>query len=89
MPPDLCGPREQSLLEVGIIFVEPSGFYLEGAGEGLVGVHRSGELGHSVTLERDVSDRLAEQRITTCIKCLNRHIDVLLIGCQEQETQRG
>ena len=53
------GPRDESLLEVCIIFVEPGGFYLEGAGEGLVGVHRTRELGHAVTLERDVVDRLA------------------------------
>ena len=53
------GPREQSLLEVCTIFVEPGGFYLEGAGEGLVGVHGTRELGHSVTLEGNVVDRLA------------------------------
>ena len=48
-----------SLLEVCIIFVEPSGFHLEGAIHTRVGVHRTRELGHSVTLERDVVDRLA------------------------------
>ena len=74
---------------MSVVFGEPIGTDLEGSIHTRVRVHRSGELRYAVALERDVVDRRAEERVTIGIEGLYRHVDVLLVGGEEQETERG
>ena len=71
------------------MFVKPCRFYLEGASQTRIRVHRTSELRHTVALEGYILDGFAEECVTVSIEGLDSDIDVLLVGIEEQHGARG